>query len=332
MRRPTRLVAIALAATLVSTAGCGDDAPAPPSCVGRLEPRTTPEDGAWVRAVLREGKQTKVVEAGRKGKTWVVPADPRRVVSTLPGITEIVGYLEALDRLVAVSPWCDTPPSVDLLPRVSVQPIAWEQLTELQPDLVLVDPTLLAADMEELQRRVPAVLPVESTSLEHLRTSIRMLGDVFGTPRAREQALRFSRRLDDALNQAQRPEGVPPPRVLVLAQTDPPFALGPGSLLDDMLRATGALDLACDMGRASGPFAPELVRTRRPDWILTTHERLGDAWTNRWADVPAVQNEHAVLADANDLVRAGPRTPDALVRLADVLYGRASPDVLSEGP
>ena len=48
----------------------------------------------------------------------------------------------------------------------------------------------------------------------------------------------------------------------------PLYVLGPGSLLDDMMRECGGVNVACDLGRASGPFAEELVLARRPDWIL----------------------------------------------------------------
>ncbi|GIW92027.1 MAG: hypothetical protein KatS3mg110_0068 [Pirellulaceae bacterium] len=44
---------------------------------------------------------------------------PRRIVSLLPGATELVCVLGASDRLVAVSHECDYPPEIQHLPRVT---------------------------------------------------------------------------------------------------------------------------------------------------------------------------------------------------------------------
>ena len=53
------------------------------------------------------------------------------------------------------------------------------------------------------------------------------------------------------------------PRVLILGGWDPLYAMGPGSLLDDMLRICGATNIACDLGTdASGTFNEELVLAR----------------------------------------------------------------------
>jgi ABC-type Fe3+-hydroxamate transport system substrate-binding protein len=119
-------------------------------------------------------------------------------------------------------------------------------------------------------------------------------------------------------------------KVLLLGQSEPLIALGPGSLLDALIRACGAENVAADLGRASAPFPMELVRVRAPDWILLTGEPFPDSLRRAWADVPAVREGRIADARADDLVRAGPRTPDALERLGRVLRGEWPPERLSE--
>jgi ABC-type Fe3+-hydroxamate transport system substrate-binding protein len=250
----------------------------------------------------------------------------------LPGLTETVAYLGGVDRLVAVTPHCDRPAQVAQLPRLPVLPIAWEALRDLAPDLVLVDATLLGGQVDELRRRIGAVLPLESRSLAHLARSVQLLAEVLDTEPARAAAGDFVRDLDAALAAVAPRARATSPRVLLLAQDDPVYVLGPGSLLDDMLAAVGAVNVACDLGRASGPFAAELVRARRPDWVLTTGGELPASRRASWAQLPALRLGHVARADADDLVRAGPRTPAALRRLADVLAGRRPPAALECAP
>jgi ABC-type Fe3+-hydroxamate transport system substrate-binding protein len=120
--------------------------------------------------------------------------------------------------------------------------------------------------------------------------------------------------------------------VLLLGQSEPLTVLGPGSLLDDMVRACGGENVAADLGRASGPFAMERVRGRAPEWILTTEGPFPAVLRAAWADVPAVRDGRVADASADDLVRAGPRVPGALRRLAAVLRGDLEPSRLTPRP
>ena len=122
-----------------------------------------------------------------------------------------------------------------------------------------------------------------------------------------------------------------PPRVFLVAGTEPLYALGPGSLLDDMVRACGGINMACDLGRASGPFAAELVPERQPDWLLLTGGTLPEILRQRWADLPALQADQVASVGDDAFVRAGPRTPEALRRLAQVLHGHVPANLLGDG-
>jgi iron complex transport system substrate-binding protein len=283
-------------------------------------------DGAYVRSAEIDGDARLVVYAD--GSRIRVPLDPRRIVSTLPGLTEIVASLGALDRLVAISAHCDRPPETEGIRRISVMPLDREALAEVGADLVLIDPVLNANARAAGTPEGPVFLPLESRSLAHLRVTVELLAAVLGTPEAAGGAARFGAGLDLARIAAAPDPGAAPLSVLLIAQTQPLYVLGPGSLLDDMLRECGAVNVACDLGRPSGPFSEELVLARRPDWILALDGRLDADLLARWASLPAVAEGRVASGRADDLLRAGPRVPGALVRLADVLHGRRPPGAL----
>ncbi len=256
-----------------------------------------------------------------------VDGRPMRIASALPGITEMVAYLGAADRLVAISPWCDVPAGANDPRRVSVQPFDAEGFIATKPDLVIVDRRLHLRDLATIRRHARHILPLEtSRSLAHLRQSLVLLARVLEVEDTGPVEA-FERRYEALLASIDStwPDG--PPRVFLAGGWDPLYALGPGSLLDDMLRICGGTNIACDLGTdASGTFSEELVLAREPAWILsTTNEPMPDRLRERWARVPAVRDGRIAPAHVDDIVRGGPRILDALERLNDVLRGRRPP-------
>ena len=295
-------------------------------CVHGLARVAAAPNGAWGRVEARDGTRWLVRTDGTRAP---VPSAPRRVVSTLPNITELVAYLGGPELLVGVSPHCNFPPEIVGKPSVSVMPVDVEGLRVLKGDLVLCDADFHAESLPLLERHHFPVLMLESRSLAHLATMVEVLGQVLGVPAAAERAAALRARLEAAIANAGQGARVPPQRVLLVGQTDPLNVLGPGSLLDDLLRACGCVNVACDLGRPSAPFSEESVLMRSPDWILTTWEPLPERLRARWARLPAVAQGRVVLAAADDLLRPGPRTPEALERLAAVLSGKLAPELLA---
>ncbi|MFM8386289.1 MAG: ABC transporter substrate-binding protein [Planctomycetia bacterium] len=308
---------------LLALAGCG-------------APQAAPAPAGGVRApyarLLQEGGLRLV--AFDDGTRVPLPPSTLRIASTLPNLTELVAHLAGVGRLVAVSPHCNHPPGLERLPRVSVMPLDLEGLRALAPDLVLCDRVFHAASLEALGRAGVPWLALQSRSLDDLEDTVRLLGEVLGEGEGSAPAMRAAalvERLRGARERVRASAGRDGPGVLVVGQADPLHVLGPGSLLDDMLRACGARNVAGDLGRPSGPFSEEALLARAPDWILTTWDALPGTQRERWARVPAVVRGHVAHASADDLLRAGPRTPEALERLAAVLAGRLPPSALGGG-
>ena len=252
-----------------------------------------------------------------------VDRDPQRIASSLPGITEMIAFLGRGKRLVAVTDYCDYPSElVKDVEKISVLPYDPEGLLTTRPDLLVVDRRMHRRDLDVIRRRVPNVLLLDtSSSLGHLQQSLLLLYSVLGADEGREEAYAaWDRRYRElvATLQAARPEV--PPRVLVVAQWDPLYVLGRGSLIDDLLRICGCVNIACDLeSDASGTFPEELVIARRPDWILTPREPMPERLRERWKNLPAVKTDSFINGSGDDLVRAGPRILEGLERLARAL-------------
>ena len=249
------------------------------------------------------------------GEPVTLPRAVRRVVTTLPGITETVVSLGARDLLVGVSAQDAGTPGFEGVEAIPAFPtIPAERVAALSPDLLLVDAVLSPTDVPRLRARFKGTFACDSRSLSGLRTTFLSLGVALDRT---AEAAQLADELDRAIASARVGRRV---KVLLLGQAEPaPIALGPGSLLDDLLRAVGAENVAHDMGRASGEFPSESVIAKAPDVILVTGGVFSAALRERWASVPAVANGWIVDLRDDAFVRAGPRTAAALARLAALL-------------
>lgn len=279
-----------------------------------------PGCGPDAQPAARSGART-VLDA--TGASVPLPADVRRIVTTVPGLTATIDALGLGDRLVAVSA---PEPAVGphaALPRIPVFPvIPAETIASLRPDLILVDPTLSPRDVAPLRARFPQTFASDSRTLDGLRLTFARLGAALGRE---AEAKRLTDDLDAARAEA-RVAGAP--LVLLLSWAEPPsvIALGPGSLLDDILRTIGGRNLAADLGHASGPVSSEAVVAGNPDWIVLTGATFSDDLKRRWSTVKAVKRGRIVEAGGDDFVQAGPRTAAALRRLASLLSATGGAD------
>src|ERR1700722_2084211 len=186
---------------------------------------------------------------------------PHRVVSLLPGATEIVAALGALDQLVGVTHECDHPSAVSNRVRVTetavdttaapdvvdaqVRDLARsgaplftlreDRIAALAPDLLLTQAlcevcAVSEHDVRSLAGRLspsPRVVAVSATTFDGVLEDIRLVADALGIP-DRGQALVAAllarlRAVHDVLRAAQAPR----PRVAVIEWLDPLFTGGP---------------------------------------------------------------------------------------------------------
>src|SRR5882672_6700346 len=91
-------------------------------------------------------------------------ANPTRIVSTSPSITETLFALALGDRVVGVSTFCRFPPEVLKLPKVGtfLKPEA-EVIAGLRPDLVIVHELSTGIDRQLTSLRIPFVVADRGT-------------------------------------------------------------------------------------------------------------------------------------------------------------------------
>ena len=175
---------------------------------------------------------------------------PERIVSLSPNATEILYGIDAFDRVVAVSTYCEYPSEVSKLPRVG----GWtntnlEQVLGLDPDLVILSDAQAPLVERHLHALGLRTLVVGSQSLEDIYKAIDTIGRAVGNP---EDAKRLSDSMRSELSTIEAAvRGRPRPRTLVVVDRLP------GTLRDVYIATRGSYLTTLVEIAGGNPITPE---------------------------------------------------------------------------
>ena len=256
-------------------------------------------------------------------------AQPARIVSTSPSITESLFALGLGDRVVGVSSYCRYPPAVLKLAKIGsfIKPDA-EKIALLRPDLVVVQK---AKSAQPLPGRLAALgikyLEVEPGSLADVYSTIQDIGRATGVPDRAQRVIADIRKRLDAIH-AEAPNRSRP-TVLLIVGRDPGLlsnliGVGPGAYLDELIEIAGGRNVLADSKVAYPRISMETVVRTDPEVILDagamgTTQNDGTKGENElkqpWLlhrELRAVRNGLVFGLTSEALVVPGPRVVDAV--------------------
>ena len=266
------------------------------------------------------------------GREVRLSAPPTRIVSLVPGVTEIVYALGAEAKLAGRTDYCLYPPAARAKPSVGgmVNP-SLETLVALRPDLVIAtDEGNREETFQQLARLgIPTYL-VHATRLRELLEEIARIGELTGRQAAVGPVVDGLTRRVDAVRRAVGSR--PRPRVLYVIWPEPLIVPGRDSLLTELLELAGAESVTAREGQAYVRFSIEAAVARAPDVIvLADHSsdpgsRAGRPDPEKWqrfASVPAIRAGRLHSVDLSILHRYGPTVVDGLEQLARLIHPEA---------
>lgn len=256
---------------------------------------------------------------------------PRRIISLVPAITEMLYAIGAGPQVVAVSSYDEFPPDVKALPKVGalLDPDT-ERILALRPNLVIVYGSQSELE-KQLERAGHRTFSYRHGGISTTLDTIRELGVATGhRTEADTLASSLQTRLD---NVRDRVKGRPQPRTMLVFERQPGtlrdvYASGGVGFLNDMLTIAGGRNVFADVTRESVQPSTETMLTRAPEVILEVRaagliekssapER--DAWS-ALSSVPAVRNNRVHLLTGDYLVVPGPRLAAATEAFARALH------------
>jgi iron complex transport system substrate-binding protein len=258
---------------------------------------------------------------------------PRRIISLIPAVTEMVYAIGAGPQVVAVGTFDRFPAEVASLPRVGglLDPDV-ERILALKPDLVIVYGTQTEL-RAQLERAGIEQFSYKHGDLASVMTTIRALGARLGHS---ETAERVAGELDRRLSAIrQRVAHRPRPKALLVFSRDAMtlrgiFASGGVGFIHDMLEIAGAQNVFTDVKRESVQATTELVLQRAPEVILEVRQSVkpdeldGErAVWNALVAVPAVRTGRIYILTDPALLVPGPRVAQATELMARTIHPEA---------
>ena len=176
---------------------------------------------------------------------------------------------------------------------------------------------------------------METNSYEGMLDSIVSIGKEVGRE---EEARAVAEGIRGEMDEIRALAGdAPPRRVVFVVDRDPVYVAGPGSHVDEMIRAVGGVNIAADAAADWQLLSMEVVFERAPEVIIDTSDngdgalrgRQAGPWA-RWPFLPAVEQDRVYWVDPIRLVIPGPRLPQ-MTRLMGRLihpeiFGEPSPE------
>jgi iron complex transport system substrate-binding protein len=268
------------------------------------------------------------------GQTTATPTSPRRIVSLVPALTEMLFAIGAGPQVVAVSSFDDFPAAVSALPRVGalLDPDT-ERILALRPDLVLTygSQTQLEAQLERAGIRT---FSYRHGGIETVLGTMRDLGGAVGRALEADRATRDIRARLEATR--TRVRGRRQPRTLLVFERRPGtlqqmYVSGGRGFLHEMMTLAGGANVFADVDRESVQPSHETLLARAPEAIIEVRatamigaaaEDVRTLWS-ALAAIPAVRTGRIHVVQGQYLVVPGPRLADATETLARTLHPEA---------
>ena len=265
-------------------------------------------------------------------------AEPKRIVSTSPSITEALFALGLGARVVGVSNYCEYPPQVKDLPRVGtfLRPDP-ELIARLRPDLVILHklPNDVTDRLGALH--IPYAV-VDRGGLTDAYMEIQQIGEAVGAKaQAEALAAKIRSRLDKVRSQSTQQKKLSV--VLVIGREPGTLAglilVGRDLFLDDLIEVAGGTNpIARDSSQPYPHVSLETILRINPDVLIdmgdmgaTEQERERKAAENRdlWKQVSnlsAVKKGRVYSLTSTAFVVPGPRVTEAAEILFTLLHGK----------
>lgn len=292
-----------------------------------------------------------------------------RVVTLLPGATEIVAALGGAGRLAGISHECDFPPEVTGLPRVTQTPVDpaapgaaidaevrrllsggrpviavdAAMLRRLAPDLIVIQglcQVCAVADGEvyrlaDAMTPPPRVLSLSATTLDGIFGDIRAVGAALDLE---DEADELVAGLRYRLGRLRAGRPAARARVVCLEWLDPLYLAG--HWVPELLEAAGGEDVGAAPGSHSRPREWSEIRDLRPDLLAVMVCGFGVERSRRELDAVGCREALDLLhrlpvwiVDGNAYTsRPGPRVVDGAERLQAMLQGREMPGLVRWRP
>jgi len=250
-----------------------------------------------------------------------------RIVSLAPSNTEILFAVGAGSRVVGVTTYCDYPPEVQNISRISgFANVNIEAVVSLTPDLVLAAHGNGEQTINQLRNLNLSVVVLNPGNTEDIIKNILLVGNITENyANASMIADNMRQEIKNITDVTNNLSGNQKARVLYIVWDDPLYAAGNGTYADDLIKKAGGTNIVESGGWPV--MSLESVIAGNPQIIITSGMGAGgEAMRGRIINKTELAQTDAVkygrvypIADPNIVERAAPRITLGLKELYEYI-------------
>jgi iron complex transport system substrate-binding protein len=259
---------------------------------------------------------------------------PQRIVSLAPGITEILFALDAGDRVVGDTTYCNYPEAAKTKPKVGGYTTPnLEAVLALRPNQVIMMKN--RPDVaQKLRQTGIEVVELQPENVAGIYEAIQVIAERIGVP---EKGRTLTQSIQKQLQEmASRKISTPKPKVLFVVGRSPGsisdlFVVGRGSYLSELIALAGGQNVLDDSIVAYPQISVEEVIRRNPDVIIDMghNEMVTEAqkqavrqlW-KKYSVLRAVQRNAVFPVSADYFVTQSPRVVLAVRDIQEMIKSR----------
>jgi iron complex transport system substrate-binding protein len=254
-------------------------------------------------------------------------AEPQRIVSLAPHLTELAFTAGAGERIVATVEYSNHPTAARSIPRIGdAFRVDLERLLAVRPDVVLVwDSGTPAPTVERIRALNLSVVSFQTHRLEHVALVLREIGRLAGTSEVAERAAADYERSIRELRERYRDRTT----VSVFIEVDdrPLYTVNGRHIMSEIVELCGGRNVFADLNALAPAIGIEAVIAANPQAIISTDDTVQDAaavWS-RWRHIEAVRTGNVYTLRSDDIARATTRltvAAEAVCRTLDTARQR----------
>lgn len=245
-------------------------------------------------------------------------AQPQRIISTMPNITEILFAMGLEERVVGVTTNCNYPPEARLKPKIGRETVNLEKIVSLKPDLILMLEDAQKKDVERLRELDLPVFTINPHSVDQIIDSINEIGRVTGMT---DEAIEVSSKIEEDASY-YRQQTLVKRSVFVVVGTKPLITIGPNNFVNDAVFIAGGINIAADAKAAYPQYNPEQLIQDDPQILIVPNDLTTLAKLKKdrvFKRLSAVRKNKVLFMDPDILFRPGPRIGEAITQMSEFI-------------
>jgi iron complex transport system substrate-binding protein len=201
---------------------------------------------------------------------------PEKIISLSPGITEMLFLLNAEDKLIGVSEYCNFPEETKQIKKLGgLQNINIETIISLQPDAVLIGSIIPKNEVDKLEKSGISVIAIkEEKKLEGMLDALKILGQIVDNEYLADSLVLYYKGLLDEYKTAGAKNISPLPTIYYVVSFGAAgdFTAPKNTHINEIIELAGGKNIGDDL--STWNISREYLFEQNPDFIFVRTEEL----------------------------------------------------------